>query len=223
MPADVVARVDAYAQDRRSRRADGSRSHASLRGEIDQRLSSAPRSPPGQKLQCFATQPASTSRSVPVIARASSDARKTDRSLAASAGRAAGRCGESGPSCRAPQRRASATPSRPSRPSSGLRGPWSPAPPSSTLEEWQRQLDIMLTGAFLCTKAAVTSILAAEAGGSIFTVSSRPAIRASRRRRGDLQAGRRPGQEPADFPLISSNNIMTRRRSRACRKTSRTA
>jgi len=47
---------------------------------------------------------------------------------------------------------------------------------SSTIElgdaDWRRQVDIMLTGTFLCTRAAARSMLAAE-GGAIVNLSSR--------------------------------------------------
>ena len=42
----------------------------------------------------------------------------------------------------------------------------------TTVEEWRRQLDIILTGAFLCTKAAIASMRAAGIPGSIINVSS---------------------------------------------------
>ena len=42
----------------------------------------------------------------------------------------------------------------------------------TTVEEWRRQLDIILTGAFLCTKAAIASMRAAAIRGSVINVSS---------------------------------------------------
>ena len=42
----------------------------------------------------------------------------------------------------------------------------------TTVEEWRRQLDVILTGTFLCTKAAISSMRAAGAPGSIINVAS---------------------------------------------------
>ena len=42
----------------------------------------------------------------------------------------------------------------------------------TTVEEWRRQLDIILTGAFLCTKAAIASMREAGIHGSVINVSS---------------------------------------------------
>lgn len=41
-----------------------------------------------------------------------------------------------------------------------------------TLEDWQNELDVNLTGAFLCAQAAARRMVAAGAGGRIINVSS---------------------------------------------------
>lgn len=42
----------------------------------------------------------------------------------------------------------------------------------TTVEEWRRQLDIILTGAFLCTKAAIASMREAGIPGAVINVAS---------------------------------------------------